>query len=240
MVAPHARVVATALDASFGPRFAGKTVCTGIPLKPQFLQPSDENTLNNLRSGLNLDSTLPIVLAVGGSLGAERLNNWLISQADDLLDKCQLILVAGRSNYASSQAAIAALQPALVTRLHLLEFSDRIADLMRISDIVITRAGATTLMEIAAIGRPALIVPNDMLSGGHQSANAQWFVSAGMAESLTEAAIASDPALLVRSIYSMLGDEPRRRRLAQAVAKAHRPDSSEVLAGLILKAGRGD
>ena len=240
MVAPHARVVATAFDANFGSSLAGKTVCTGIPLKEQFLQPPDEKTLNNLKNGLNLDSTLPVVLALGGSLGAERLNNWLISQVDDLLDKCQLILVSGRANYLSTQATISTLRPALVSRLHLLEFSDRVADLMRIADVVVTRAGATTLMEIAATGRPALIIPNDMLSGGHQSANALWFVSAGMAESLPEAAIASDPGLLVRGIHSLIEDEPRRNRLAQAVAKVHRPDSSEVLAGLILKAGRGD
>src|SRR5690606_34504669 len=195
--------------------------------------------IDNLIRGMNLDKSLPLVLATGGSLGAARLNRWLLSQADDLLNSCQLVLLAGRKNYAAAQSFLADNPPALAGRIHLLEFTDRMAGLMRSAEVAVTRPGATTLMEVAAIGRPAIIIPNDMLSGGHQTANARWFASAGMAETLPESSIEAEPAVLVRSILSLLNDEPRRRRLAESIRRAHMPEASATLARLIIEEGRG-
>lgn len=239
LIAPSAQKIATAFDIDLGAKLATKTVRVGIPLGAGFNSSPDQTVIDNLVRGMNLDKSLPLVLAVGGSLGAARLNYWLLSQADDLLNSCQLVLLTGHKNYAAAQSFLADNPPALASRIHLMEFTDRMADLMRLADVVVTRAGATTLMEVAAVGRPAIIIPNDMLTGGHQTANARWFASAGMAETLSESSIEAEPAVLVRSILSLLNDEPRRRRLAESIRRAHMADASATLAGLILEEGRG-
>ena len=99
-------------------------------------------------------------------------------------------------------------------------FLDTVADDMRLADAVVCRAGATTLAEVAASGRPALIVPLPRAANDHQRRNAAVFADAGAADVVEEAALQAD---LAPRLLALLGDAGRRSAMAGAARRLARP-----------------
>lgn len=237
LIVRRAAQVAAAFDVKLDKLSADKTVVTGIPLRPEFTGGKlSAAGRRELARELGLNPDLPVVVAVGGSQGAQRLNNWLMSQAGALLDSTQLLMVSGPAHYQALTRAKQQLAGRLGRRLVVLGFTDAMADLMRLADVVVSRAGATTLAELAAIGRPAIIVPNAQLTGGHQLSNAQWFSARNMVEVVTEDELKRRPEQLAAAILKLLADKTRRRRLAGNIKEASAPESAAKVAQLLISA----
>ncbi len=110
------------------------------------------------------------------------------------------------------------------------------------AQLVIARAGASTLADLAVIGRPAILIPLASAAGDHQSANAATLADAGAAEVLAEAGL--DAAALSRHIAAILADPARAEAMAAAALATGRPDAAERLADLVeevagVRAGQG-
>jgi len=114
---------------------------------------------------MEISRDYPIVLVTGGGLGASRINDAVIAVADKLLEFCSIVLISGDAQYEQLSRII----PKNKKRFQLHAFiSKDIASLMGIADIVVTRAGATTALELAAMKKPTIFIPNAKLTGGHQ------------------------------------------------------------------------
>ena len=139
----------------------------GIPVASDCV-PSTEASQKQMKRELGVDTDRPLVVITGGGLGARRINDAIISVLDQLLPLTSVILVSGVGQYDE----VAPLVPRDDPRFQLHAFVTPITPMLSAADIVVARAGATTLLELAAMAKPTILVPNGYLTGGHQLKNA--------------------------------------------------------------------
>lgn len=129
-----------------------------------------------LRQKLNLDSALPICLVLGGSQGAQSINDMVLKNLDFLLKTHQIIHITGRGKQNDTRR----------TGYHQLEFTSDLGLIMSMSDLAITRGGSNALYELLAYRVPMLIIPLHRGSRGDQEQNARYFEKKGYALALPE------------------------------------------------------
>lgn len=183
MLAPLVDEVWGAFDAGDA-RFDGKYVKTGIPVRASLQHlPSRQDAVTRL--GLNPNRKT--LLAMGGSQGARAINDALTAliKSDGLPAGWQLLQVTGEREYDRVRAELGTADS--VVRPYL---SD-IADAYAAADLVLARAGASTLGELTALGKPAILVPYPYAAEDHQTANAQRFAASGAGVILADRELAS-------------------------------------------------
>lgn len=143
--------------------------CVGIPLRPEFTELPACTRANKQRKTL---------LVVGGSLGASRLNDFVFSAIPVLTTEYDVVHVTGKGKA----------NPDLIyPHYKQIEFTSHLADLVKCADVVLSRAGATTLFELASLQKPAVLVPlTGRATRGDQILNAQSFERRGYAVVLNE------------------------------------------------------
>lgn len=164
-------------------RFAGKYVKTGVPVRASLAHlPSRDEAVS--RIGLNPNRKT--LLAMGGSQGARAINDALTAliKSDGLPPGWQLLQVTGEREYDRVRAELGASDS--VVRPYL----NDVADAYAAADLVLARAGASTLGELAALGKPAILVPYPYAAEDHQAANAERFTAAGAAVTLGDRELA--------------------------------------------------
>src|SRR5205085_10670929 len=144
---------------------------SGSPLRKQLRRIPREQALG--RFGLGDDR--PTLAVVGGSQGAEALNRSVVEALDGTAGKLQIIHVTGKSQVDAVRAAYAAKGATAVV----LDFVSDMDSLYSAADLVISRAGAMAIAELAAFGTPSVLVPISRSSGDHQRENARAVVKAG-------------------------------------------------------------
>jgi UDP-N-acetylglucosamine--N-acetylmuramyl-(pentapeptide) pyrophosphoryl-undecaprenol N-acetylglucosamine transferase len=117
----------------------------------------------------------------------------------------------------------------------LLEYEPNLADALAASDLVLARAGGS-IFELAAAGRPAILVPYPYATARHQHANAGWMADAGAAIVIEDDAL--EPSALAAAAAEILFDEPRLNAMASASRSLARPDAAQRIADEILGAAR--
>lgn len=184
------------------------------------------------RAELGLDSRRRLVAAVGGSLGAGRINAAagasaaLWGERDDLT----LYHVVGSRNWPEwADRAGPSAEFGLLHRL--VPYEDRMDLLLRAADVVVSRAGGTTVAELAAAGVASVLVPLPGAPGDHQRANAEVLASSGAAVVVDDADL--DGHRLVAEVDAVLGDPERQARMEEAARSCAREDAADVLAALV-------
>jgi UDP-N-acetylglucosamine--N-acetylmuramyl-(pentapeptide) pyrophosphoryl-undecaprenol N-acetylglucosamine transferase len=222
------RMLAPLVDEVWGafpagdPRFGRKYVHTGIPVRASLRSlPSREAALERL----GLSAKRSTLLAMGGSQGARSINDALTSllQSDGLPDGWQLIHVTGEKEYDRVRSALGKTDGAL--RAYLNDVSDAYAA----ADLVLARAGASTLGELAATGRPAILVPYPHAAEDHQRANAAMVAQAGAA------VVVDDRELIAGKLRGILADVTRPSRLAELRAAAERERATDPIAIILAR-----
>ncbi len=173
------------------------------------------------------------VLVFGGSQGSRVLNR-AMARAAVLLEKSDLEVVhqTGEKDLTGTRQRYARL-PA---RWKLEPFLPRLWEPMAAADLVISRAGALTVAELAASGRPAVLVPFDAAAGGHQLENARALEKAGAAVVITEKDLSAES--LAGTIVALVGDRARLAAMGQKARTLAKPDASRDLARLVFEAER--
>jgi UDP-N-acetylglucosamine--N-acetylmuramyl-(pentapeptide) pyrophosphoryl-undecaprenol N-acetylglucosamine transferase len=168
---------------------------------------------------------------VGGSLGARSVNRAAFTAFADGGAQVRVIHVAGRRDFPELERRWReAGSPAGYT---LLDYEPDLGDVLAASDLVLARAGGS-VMEIAAAGRPAVLVPYPHATGDHQAANARWMSDGGGAVVISDSEL--EPAHLASVVAELLGDSTRRAEMAAASARLARPDAAERIATELLDA----
>jgi len=154
-------------------RFAGKYVRTGVPVRATLLSlPPRDAAL----AAFGLRPEKKTLLAMGGSQGARTINDALVAivAAGTLPPGWQLLLVSGDRDFERVRAA-------MPTGAAVVPYVTDPAAAYAAADLVIARAGASTLAELSAVGKPAILVPYPFAAGDHQTANAMRFAQSGAA-----------------------------------------------------------
>ena len=200
-----------------------RVVVTGTPVRGEFFQ----ITRQQARDALGIKDDRPLVLSYWGSLGADVMNGYMVDflrQAARDGARFHHIHGAGR-NFAAMEKALAGdhLPPALQVR----EYIYDMPTVMVAADLVLCRGGASTLSELTAIGKPAVIVPSPNVTNHHQERNANVLAQAGGAVVLLEPVCSGET--LYRTTQDLLADEPRRKTMAQAMANMGIPQAGEKI-----------
>src|SRR5690606_17120192 len=114
--------------------------------------------------------------------------------------------------------------------------SEGMSRVLGAADVVVTRAGATTIMELAALAKPTVLVPNAYLTGGHQLKNAAASAENGAALVLGEDELDKDPLTLVRTIKELLSDLKKMQYMQRNFFTYAKPRAAEDVAKLLIAA----
>jgi UDP-N-acetylglucosamine--N-acetylmuramyl-(pentapeptide) pyrophosphoryl-undecaprenol N-acetylglucosamine transferase len=183
------------------------------------------------RARLDLPADVPTVLIFGGSQAVRRFNAAVAEALPRLVARVQVLHVTGESGYPAALAAREGLSADVRSRYRPYPFlrEDMLAALVA-ADLVIGRAGSSTVAEVAALGIPSVIVPYPH-AAGHQAANAEILTASGAARIVADEAFDADALVAAADI---LFDEPVRAAMAAAARRFGRPGAAEAVAELVL------
>ena len=204
---------------------------TGIPINVDFKTYTKPEQWDAKRKwGINPDK--PLVVITGGGLGARRLNNTVVSISKRLQKQASVILLSGVGQYEELKAQL----PKNSDHFQLHAFTNDMATLLGAADIVVTRAGATTILELAALAKPTILVPNAALTGGHQLKNAAVYENAKAAVVLVEDAMVDNPDMLLKAVNQLLDSPKETQAMAKRFVAFSKPHAARDMARLILAA----
>jgi UDP-N-acetylglucosamine--N-acetylmuramyl-(pentapeptide) pyrophosphoryl-undecaprenol N-acetylglucosamine transferase len=180
------------------------------------------------RRRFDLPPDVPCVLVFGGSLGARRLNDAAL-EAFGPAAPCSILHACGQRDHEDLRRRLDELGSPPHYRL--LPYIEPFADALAAADLAVARAGGSVL-ELAAAGLPAVLVPYPHATADHQTANARYMEHAGAAVVVPDAEL--DGPRLARETAALLGAEPRLVAMAKAARAVARPDAAERIASAVL------
>lgn len=191
----------------------------GVPVAPRLSEPVEEGERQAILDAYGLKPDSRLVLVFGGGLGAVNLNRVILETLDSLKlpSKVHFILVAGSANYQTAVKTAANLKRH--HRLTVLGFDENLADLIRVSEIVVTRAGATALSEVTVAAKPTIIIPKPFMPGNHQVHNANIYRQSAAALIVADNGQRVNRRAFITELESLLGSSTRRRELSQAIGQ---------------------
>jgi len=195
----------------------------GCPVNPKVL--TGDRQAACARYGIAPDQ--PTLLVVGGSLGAETINRIAVAAARDAGRRYQIIHITGPKYH----AALAAELDPLPQGVALVDYENRMMDAYAAADLVVCRAGSSTLAELTAIGKASVLVPSPNVTDNHQEGNARGLEAVGAAEVVVERDL-DIPATVAR-LASLLGDSDKLEAMAAAAKGEGHLDTAEQVAVLL-------
>ena len=227
------RNVAVAFEhaASDFPRWLQPRV-TGMPLRAGVAGMDSERMRGSVRRAFGLGDEAFVILALGGSLGALRVNEVAVALAERWRERTdlQILLISGRAHLATAEKEMERVGGRV---LRVVPAVERIEEAYAAADVALCRAGAGTVAELPAAGLPAILVPYPHAPGDHQTMNARWLADAGAGVVVPDA---QANATRIGPILEELADDPERvRAMRTAARKLARPGAAEELAAWVLE-----
>lgn len=212
-------------------------VWTGIPVSPEFKPVGPAKQLS-LKKAFSFNSEKPLVVITGGSQGSENLNEATRQILPELLEFTSVGLVAGRKHY-EDMVDLKKYEnwekANLESNFRMWEFNTTMNELMGAADVVVSRAGATTIAEMAALKKATILVPFERLPGGHQVKNAERLEVAHAALVVKDADMMATPSKLLEEIRHLVKSPRLRADMADRLAREARSDAARRLAEIILE-----
>jgi UDP-N-acetylglucosamine--N-acetylmuramyl-(pentapeptide) pyrophosphoryl-undecaprenol N-acetylglucosamine transferase len=213
------------------PRRTSKVV-TGNPVREEMLavHAERERLAKEAAAEFDLDSERSTVVVFGGSQGALHLNRAAIDGLSRIVSDVQVVLIAGPAHAVAIDAALRSSRIAV----RVLPFVERMELAYAVADLVVSRAGASTVAEVAVCGVPSLLIPYPYATGRHQEANARALVRAGGATVLLDDDLSGET--LAARIDSMLADGAALRAMGDRARAWSRPDAADALTRAVVGA----
>jgi UDP-N-acetylglucosamine--N-acetylmuramyl-(pentapeptide) pyrophosphoryl-undecaprenol N-acetylglucosamine transferase len=188
------------------------------------------------RASFGVAEDARLLLVFGGSQAVARIANALDAALERLLADWRILHLAGAAGMPAALTTRERLPEALQDRYEPMAFiTDRMADALVASDLVLGRAGSSTCAEVAAVGVASILVPYPH-AAGHQGANAAWLADQGAAVMVRNAELDGERLL---AEATALRDDETRRRMGQAALRLARPDAARRLAEELLAMAEG-
>lgn len=218
-------------DAAKNYKKGTNVVCTGTPVRSEFAPASPSEA----KRSLGLDADKKLILSVWGSLGADHMNkimaDFITLAAGE--EKIGLIHSAGKRGYSAFMASLREKCPEHTGRG--CEVREYIHDMPRVlaaADLVMCRAGASTLAELAAMGKPAILVPSPNVTANHQEMNARVLERAGGARVYLEGEFTAQS--LYADTLALLQDEAKLQKMSEGMLSQSQNNCAQKIAELIL------
>lgn len=225
-----ANAIATGAPLKYYPYPREISQYVGIPIQTNLKAPTDSEQ-QKLKQQLVGGANRPLIVITGGGLGAKRLNDATAACLDRLRQSATIVLISGVAQYEELRTKLGPDNETF--QLH--DFiAQNMSQYLAAADIVVTRAGMTTILELATLARPTILVPNGYLTGGHQLKNAAVYADADAVEVLDEHQIDATPQVLGDAVEALLHDSARRSHLAGQLHKFARPEAASLVADTII------
>ncbi|MEZ4157004.1 MAG: UDP-N-acetylglucosamine--N-acetylmuramyl-(pentapeptide) pyrophosphoryl-undecaprenol N-acetylglucosamine transferase [Candidatus Paceibacterota bacterium] len=232
--AKHAKVVCLSFEQAQSYFGSAKTHFVGTPVR-KYLRLEESPATSRL--ALGLPDPLPTLFVVGGSQGAQALNNFILENAELLLAEFAIVHQVGPANYKAYKREFDFMSknfnPELLKRYHAVAYlsDSEMATALNACDLVVSRAGSS-IFEFAAMGKPAILVPIPTSANNHQRANAYAFSDHGAGLVIEEENLR--PSLFIQQIKRLLADKNRLERMKMSAGTFYKPDAAERIAEDIL------
>jgi len=218
LLVPWAQRITVSLPSSLAHFPRARTTVTGNPVRHEIL--SADPTV--AYGALGLQTEVPLVVVTGGGTGALALNRLVAAAAPRLVETVQVVHLTGRGRGVPAETD----SPRYLVREFLV---DEMPHLLAAATLVVSRAGMGTLTELAALAKPAIVIP---MPGSHQWANAHAFARLGAIEVADQDALT--PATLADRVVGLVADAARREALSSALLESMPRDAAERIADALL------
>lgn len=193
---------------------------------------------NQARAALRLDPQKPVILFLGGSQGSGKMNDFVLENLESLLTHYQVLHQVGKDKYPNYnlqyEFVTKNFSPALTANYRYLEyFGEDLSKAMDAADVIISRAGAGAIFEIAAKGKPSILIPLPDSAANHQKENAYQYAERGAAVVIEEENLL--PSILLGQLDKILDNPEVKNRMSAAAKDFFEPSAAEKIATDILK-----
>lgn len=211
-----------------------KCVVTGNPIRHEILE------AEYAKSRRKLGIEKPFVLIFGGSLGADRINETVVQMLGRISadDKIELLFGTGDRNYEKIMNTVEEQGIELGENVSIVPYIDNMAECMAAADIVVSRSGAITVSEIAALAKPSILIPSPNVVRNHQEQNAREYERKNAAALILEKDLTADA--LYNKIMSMIEDSEMLSEMSQNLKKLAKTDALEQIYDLMQKMSKGE
>lgn len=210
-----------------------KVITVGNPVREEILSGDKEEAKKIF--GLHYDK--PIILIVGGSQGAQCLNNLVLEVLPELLSNFEIIHQTGKKNYKQVKAEADTMieEKEVKPYYHVFPFLEegQLKHLLAVSDLIVSRAGSGFIFEIAATGKPAILIPLSTSAQDHQLKNGYRFAEAGGGEVITEENLR--PHFFFERLKFLFSRPDILREMAEDSKNFARPKASKIIANYIIE-----
>ena len=241
-IAKRAKKVTLAFEAA-AKYFTGELIYTGTPVRSYILPKESEREKDQsfAKRILGFEAERPLIFINGGSAGAPSINAFVAENLPYLLQFTQIVHQTGRIHYDSVVGAVSQIShgipPELLGGYKTVDYFEKdIQTAYVASDLVMGRSGPGNLAEIAAFGKPALLVPAPESENSTQRYNAVEFAKGGAAAIVEEQNLL--PNLVISKLQELLGNPEKLQEMAAAAAAQYKPNAATDIAGLILTFAR--
>jgi len=206
---------------------AKKTALIGNPVRPSLFG----GTKDGARQLFSLSAMKPVLLILGGSQGAQAINDLIFTSLMLIAPRCEIIHQCGANNVETVKQLLGDKMPA---DYHLFAFLDneQMRQALAAADLVIARAGAGTIAEIAAMGKASILIPLPNAAADHQLKNATEFAHLGGTIIMEEMNLT--PHLFQNEIFSLLDNPDLMKKMGERAKQFAHPDAAQRLAQEIL------
>lgn len=229
----EAQAVALTYEVSKKDFTGSNLVVTGNPVRSAIFEASRQDGLELL--DIQHDSL--VLLVFGGSLGARHINRAIIDLKERLLsiDDLYIVHITGPKEYEAVKELLD-LNAEQEKRWKLFDYQNRMGETLAATDVVVSRAGATSLAEISARKIPALLVPYPYATEDHQTTNARAYVDGGAAYMIADDQVGTEQFATL--LFSLLEDETIREKMSHAAASFDTADATSKLADVVIGAAK--
>ena len=212
-----------------------KVALVGNPIRSGILGGSQDEAFDMFE----LESGIPIILILGGSQGAQKINDVVLAMLPDIIDRIQIVHSAGPLNTELIRKEV---EVTLGENIHKKRYHvypilniSQLRNISFVADVIVSRAGAGAIFEIAAWGVPSIIIPITSSAQDHQRENAYNFARTGAAEVLEEGNLT--PHLLIAEIMKIINDQKRKEEMKHSARTFARIDAAQKIATELLNLG---
>jgi UDP-N-acetylglucosamine--N-acetylmuramyl-(pentapeptide) pyrophosphoryl-undecaprenol N-acetylglucosamine transferase len=207
---------------------SGKIILTGNPIRADIL--NIDNKKAEAAAYFRLDKNQPCILVTGGSLGARTINESVMKSLDKFTDKgLQVIWQCGKTFYPEAKPLKSVYE---AKKIRIEEFITRMDLAYAMADVVISRAGAIALAEIAVAGKPAVLVPSPHVAEDHQTHNALTLVNTNAALMVKDSEARQK---LADVVIGLVEDEILRKSLVRNLETLAHTDAADRIADEVLE-----
>lgn len=210
----------------FRPKDQNKIVVIGNPIRKELLNGNKEEA----KKIFKISSTKPVLLVMGSSQGAQKINEIVINTLPRLLEICEIIHGSGEKNFKEVENET---QKSFDYHLYPFLNQEELKHAYALADLIVNRAGAGSIFEIAALGKPSILIPLPNSAQNHQKENAYEFSKVSGAIILEQENLT--PNIFLEQISNLLSNPQRMSEMSQKAKQFYNPNTPDLIRNEILK-----